>query len=164
MDEYRLNTSGRDVANMLQQIRMLAVHDNQPYYAQVAAGSNSLASAQSAIELAGGPVPASHPTAVTSGSVAFQGAGLPDHTQLDKFVGATPPIPAAQINSVIAFNARGIPCGPGTLPTNSFNCSPGTIGFEWFMQSTASNRWEAVTVTPAGRIKSWRQTSSGNWQ
>ena len=162
MDEYRLKATGRDVANMLQQTRMLAVQSNQPFYAQVIGGNNTLAWAQSATQLAGGPVPPSNPTVATAGPVAFQGAGLPNHTQLDNFVGGTPP--ATQINGVIGFSARGIPCGQGTLPANTFNCSPNTIGFEWFMQSAASNGWEAVTVTPAGRVRSWRQASSGNWQ
>jgi len=162
MDEYRLKASGRDVANMLQQTRMLAVQSNQPYYVQVNGGNNTQASAQSAIQLAGGPAPPSNPTVFTAASVPFQGAGLPNHVQLDNFVGGTPP--PAQINGVIGFSARGIPCGQGVVPGNAFNCSPNTTGFEWFMQSTASNTWEAVTVTPAGRIRSWRETSNGNWQ
>ena len=163
-DSYQLNVSGRDVSAMLLQTRAIAVHANQPYYAQITAVPGSLASAQSASQLSGGaaPVPDPNPAVSTEGLVTFQTGGLPDHTQLDTFVGGTPA--AAQINGVVAFNARGIPCGPGTLPTNFFSCPASAIGFEWFMQSSVSNQWEAVTVTPAGRVRSWRQGSSGTWQ
>ncbi len=164
MDNYRLTTSGRDLANMLQQTRMLAVQNNQPYYPQVSGGK--LASSQSATQLAGGPAPASNPTVVTSGSVTFQATGPGTTTTLDNFVGGGTPVIGSAIGAAsviqVGFNARGIPCQQNG--GNPFSCTPLASGVEWFMQSSASKGWEAVTVTPAGRIKSWRGTSSGMWK
>jgi hypothetical protein len=91
---------------------------------------------------------AGEPDVQLSPAVTFQ-ATPPDHAQLDAYLNVTTP----QVGNVsIGFNARGLPCTEsGGNPTV---CGSGAVGFEWFMQSAGG--WEAVTVTPSGRIKSWR--------
>jgi len=77
-------------------------------------------------------------------------------TVLPGVVGAAP-----QVGGVIGFNARGMPCVQTVGP---WVCPPPGTGFEWFMQSGSTGAWEAITVTPAGRIRSWRMTSATSWQ
>jgi Tfp pilus assembly protein FimT len=154
-DTYRLNSSGNAVASVLQQARMAAVKENQPYYVQFTPGPAPNAITASPLETRA--YKSSDPTAMTAGNVVFPAGALPaDHVQLDNYLGGGP-----LINVPIGLNARGFPCT--SLGGPSFVCQ-GPSAFEWFMQSNAGGDWEAVTVTSAGRIRAWRQTSPGTWQ
>jgi prepilin-type N-terminal cleavage/methylation domain-containing protein len=160
VDTYRLDSSGRVVASKLQDAKMAAVKTNQPYYANVnvAVNPNIVFAAPTAIRAYN---PTIDPTATTSGSVVFQAPGGLDHTQLDTRVLGGAPGPF-QINATIGFNARGLPCIAGA---SLFVCNPvGPGGFVWFMQSNTTQGWVAVTVSPTGQIRSWRQVANGNWQ
>ena len=58
--------------------------------------------------------------------------------------------------------------GPEGLPCHSFggtcNTGGGIAAYETFFQSTTSQEWVAVTITPAGRIKTWYyNTTSSTW-
>jgi Tfp pilus assembly protein PilE len=170
MASYQLDTGGRVVASMLQSGKMAAVTANQPYYAQYNVPSPQLASAS--------PPPAvrayvtADPTAAISSSVGFQAAAnLPVHLQLDAYLGGGNAANVSiQLGTPIGFNARGMPCiDPAGLFT--FGCvqlDPAAgnkpVAFEWFMQHNATQGWEAVTVSPAGQIRSWRMSSAGTWQ
>ncbi len=61
--------------------------------------------------------------------------------------------------TIIRFNARGLPC---VYPTGSLICenNDGTnqVGFVVYFQNTGVfgvTNWGAITITPAGRIRSW---------
>ena len=56
------------------------------------------------------------------------------------------------------FGPRGLPCTPtapsgGTCPYLNSNGIP--TSYITFLQNAQSQKWEAVTVTPAGRIAIW---------
>jgi prepilin-type N-terminal cleavage/methylation domain-containing protein len=153
---YQLDSSVHSVASMLQQTRMAAVRTNTPYYAQYnpTAALNNEAVALPATR----PNPANYdgsqdPTAAIAGNVIFQPlAQAPNHAQLDAYLGIAP-----DAGALIGFNARGIPCT--SAAGNPFLCDTAAPhGFEWFMQSNVGGGWAAITVTPAGRIRSWRLT------
>ena len=150
---YKLDAAGHSVASLLQQARMQAVKTNQPAYTQF--NANGLVFVTSDPNLA---YVAGNPDVALPGGVAFQ-AGPPDTSQLDAYVGGTAQIPAS-----IAFNARGLPCIPNPNPAV---CPSTTTGFEWFIQGQRGG-WEAITVTPSGRVKSWRLSSisggKASWQ
>jgi hypothetical protein len=59
-------------------------------------------------------------------------------------------------NSAISFNSRGIPC---LWDTSTGLCgNSGSQAFVWyyvFQPPFGSNRWAALSVSPAGRIKNW---------
>lgn len=154
-DTYRLNSSGNAVASVLQQARIAAVRENQPYYVQFTPGPAPNLITAAPLETRA--YVSSDPTATTAGNVVFPQGPLPGHSQLDLYLGGAP---APQIGGQIGFNARGFPCISPAAP--SFVCQ-GPSTFEWFMQSNAGG-WEAITVTSAGRVRSWRQTSAGRWQ
>jgi prepilin-type N-terminal cleavage/methylation domain-containing protein len=174
---YQLDASGHAVASLLQNARQTAVKTNQPYYAQYNGAGSTLAFAVPAIRSDNPPDGANYssvtdPTVTTVGNVAFQqvgqaGSGPPNHAQLDSYLGGA----AVQIETsgVIGFNARGLPCmasnGSQWICAQTDPVAGGTPAFEWFMRDSRTKGWEAVTVSPAGRIKTWRLTSStGSWQ
>jgi prepilin-type N-terminal cleavage/methylation domain-containing protein len=142
---YQLDAAGHSVASLLQQARMQAVKTNLPAYANftnAASGNIAFVSTDNSTTYAVG-----EPDIQLSPAVSFQTAP-PDHGQLDAYVNNAAPV----VGLSIGFNARGLPCAEsGGNPTV---CPATTTGFEWFMQSAGG--WEALTVTPSGRIKSWR--------
>ena len=155
VDSYRLNASARDVASLLQQARMAAVQANQPYYVTIDAVNNKVVAVPAS--RFGPPLAplASDPTTMLAGSVAFN-AAPPSTATLDAAVVAGP-----TVNGLIGFNGRGMPCVQTVSP---WVCSAAVpTAFEWFMQSNVTQGWVAVTVTPSGRIKSWRLNSSSTW-
>jgi prepilin-type N-terminal cleavage/methylation domain-containing protein len=142
---YQLDAAGHSVASLLQQARIQAVKTNLPAYVNYTnASAGNMAFVTN--DPANTTYAAGNPDVQLSPAVTFQNTP-PDHAQLDAYINATPQGATASIG----FNARGLPCTEsGGNPTV---CSA-PAGFEWFMQSAGG--WEAVTVTPSGRIKSWR--------
>jgi prepilin-type N-terminal cleavage/methylation domain-containing protein len=144
---YKLDAAGHSVASLLQQARMQAVKTNQPAYAISTPGSST---AFINTDL-GNSYTSGEPDVAFNG-IFFQAPAASLHQQLDAYVGATAGSPA-QVGGDIGFNARGLPCVPNAATPAV--CLSSTSGFEWFIQDSRGG-WEAITVTPAGRIKSWR--------
>ena len=168
---YRLDTSSHDVASMLQQARLAAVRTNQPYYVQynVAGLAPGIVVAVPASRNFAQYNPQIDPTVALSTNINFQAVpaagGPPNHAQLETALGVA--AGAAQSGGVIGFNARGIPCVANA--GNQWLCGApaagGAAAFEWFVQDAITGGWAAVTVSPSGRIKSWRLSSAnGTWQ
>ena len=145
---YRLDAGGHSTASLIQQARLMAVKTNQVYYV-----NTDIASTPDYVYMRTdtGARQKGDPSVSISNDLTFQTTSLPDHQQLDDYVqGTTSVLQAA--GTTIGFTARGLPC---IASTTTPPCQQG-VGFEWFIQSNANNGWEAITVTPAGRIKSWR--------
>jgi prepilin-type N-terminal cleavage/methylation domain-containing protein len=158
VNNYKLDAAGHSVASLLQQARTQAVQTNLPAYVNYSNGSVNMAFVVT--DPSSTTYTSGNPDVALPSTVSFQPAsGSSFHSQLDTYLGGGTP----QLGGTIGFNARGLPCIAGANPTV---CTTATAGFEWFMQSNAG--WEAVTVTPAGRIKSWRLVSQSGgtytWQ
>jgi prepilin-type N-terminal cleavage/methylation domain-containing protein len=158
---YKLDAAGHSLASLLQQARMQAVKLNQPQYAQYDpnTGVAFVNDGSTAAYTAG------NPDVGLTGGLSFQNTAqttAPDHTQLDTYVGYTAGNTLPVIGGNIGFNARGLPCSANGNPAI---CPSATGGYEWFVQN-GNRGWEAVTVTPAGRIKSWHTSNptGGSWQ
>jgi prepilin-type N-terminal cleavage/methylation domain-containing protein len=156
---YKLDASGHAVASLLQQARLQAVKTNLPAYTQydttqtpnmVYVNSDSTQAF----------VVGTNPDVQLGSGITFQTAGV-DHSQIDAYLGAGVTVEPTKNNiRVIGFNARGLPCIPtGNAQVCSTNDGGSVPAFLWLMQGNAG--WEAVSVTPAGRVKSWRLTNAG---
>lgn len=167
ISSYQLDASGHAVASMLQQVRTAAVRNDTPYYTQYdGVAGQGIAFAVPAVRYADtfNYQASIDPTVAVATNVVFLGAaGLPPaHTQLETAMG----MPAGSVapGGVIAFNARGLPCSM-VLTGNKWRCiNAATTGFIWFLQNNMSQQWAAITVSPAGRIRTWRMSSNGVWQ
>ena len=159
IENYRLDASGHSVASLIQQTRILAAKTNTPYYAQynTAVTPNMIYANTDQSAFAIG-----NPDVYLSTNVSFQSSGLPDHSQLDALMsngnaGAVGTFPTTSAPAPpIGFNARGLPCTQGASVSICTQSSSAAQYFEWFMQDSATGGWEAVTVTPAGRVKAYR--------
>lgn len=158
---YKLDASGHAVASLVQQTRLQAVKSNLPAYVQYDTTQNPNVAYVNGDSTQGYVL--GNPDVALGSNVSFQNAGLPDHSQLDTYLGGAGVAIEPMTNNIrsIAFNPRGLPCVPTGNPQV---CSPTDGGappaFLWLMQNTANGGWEAITVTPAGRVKSWRLVNS----
>jgi prepilin-type N-terminal cleavage/methylation domain-containing protein len=151
---YRLSAAGHSVAGLMQQARIQAVKTNQPAYITV-----DVTQGPDAAYIASDPAAArttANPQVVVPSNIQFQNGGLPDHSQLDNYLGA--PGAAIEVATAVGFSPRGLPCLQSGAACLQQDPAKGGAppAFEWFMQSTVNQGWEAVTVTPSGRIKTWR--------
>jgi prepilin-type N-terminal cleavage/methylation domain-containing protein len=160
---YKIDASGHAAASLLAQARLQAVHNNSPAYTQFSAADLTLAFVNNDPTQG---FTAGNPDVALSGGVQFQTAGMPDHQQLDNYLGTNGGGgPSLKIGTPIGFNARGLPCvqnGPPAVCLQDDGTGAVPV-FEWFM-ADADGSWAAVTVTAAGRIKAWRYTGQGTWQ
>jgi prepilin-type N-terminal cleavage/methylation domain-containing protein len=167
ISSYQLDASGHAVASMLQQVRSAAVQNNTPYYTQYdGAAGPGIAFAVPAVRYADtfAYQASIDPTVAVASNVVFlPAAGTPPtYTGLETAMGMA--AGTAQINGVIAFNARGLPCSLAATG-NKWRClNTANSGFVWFLQNNLTQQWAAITVSPAGRMKTWRMTSPGVWQ
>jgi len=156
---YKLSTSGHAIAGLVQQTRLEAVRRNQPAYAQIDSTSpapnlvyvNSDKSAYT-------PGTPGVPVVTTNGGVTLQTAfpaGLVD--QLNAYLGTGVGVVVEAPGTPIGFNPRGLPCiGLNANPSVCVQLDGAKVpAFLWVM-TTGQGDWEAVTVTAAGKTKSWQ--------
>jgi prepilin-type N-terminal cleavage/methylation domain-containing protein len=156
----RLSSSGASYADLLQQARVRAVRDDRYYtvIATAAVGSNP---ATAFIDIAGtGAYAQGDPLMVFAQGVTPRPfASGPSLSNLESQFLPPGAASIASVNTTAAgptFGPRGLPCSPVTnagyttcpfiTPTSYIN----------YMQETQGGIWEAVTVTPAGRIREWK--------
>jgi prepilin-type N-terminal cleavage/methylation domain-containing protein len=67
------------------------------------------------------------------------------------------------LNTAPTWGPDGLPCAPVTSTGGTglvCNSAGGPIAYVAFFQSATNNEWDAVTVSPAGRIKTWYYTGA----
>jgi prepilin-type N-terminal cleavage/methylation domain-containing protein len=156
---YRLDAAGHAVASLLQQARIQAVKSNTPYYAQfnTATTPNMVYANASTGAFTSG----TDSDVTIANDISFLDPGTIDHKQLDDTLSSGNSSAISNIGGLIGFNARGLPCTEqSSTPAICIQSGNAANYFEWFMQSKSNGGWEAVTVTPAGRIKAWRLVST----
>jgi hypothetical protein len=100
------------------------------------------------------------PTEVTQQAVA----SAPNTNNLkSQLLPATTPVTPTDTSATPAtFGPRGLPCTPVNVAGGTV-CdvvAGGATAFWTFFQDSVSTNWQAVTVTPAGRIQKWYYTGS----
>jgi prepilin-type N-terminal cleavage/methylation domain-containing protein len=180
MHTYRLQGATRSLASLLQQSRLLAIKDNHFYavYVITQADGSALAfidvypkrvngvSGMHNGAMGTGPNGETDPQFVIPAEVVQETSGAAPNTSALKnafLVGAsgTTVSDSSSVGSVTAtpfyFGSDGLPCTPtGVTGGTLCRTSSGAPGANWiFFQSSMTQNWQAVTVTPAGRIRTW---------
>jgi len=111
------------------------------------------------------PGPPSDPMVTLSNEVVLQPAGsAPGTTALYTAFCASCAY-SIILNSPPTWGPDGLPCAPTTSAGGGgtvCNSAGGPIAYVIFFQSNTNQEWDAVTISPAGRIKTWYY-SSGTW-
>jgi prepilin-type N-terminal cleavage/methylation domain-containing protein len=179
----RIRGAAVEYANLLQTTHTRAINDDRFYavYVQPPVGGNTPVAYADLYPLALngrsglGPPPTGHynpgppadPMTTLSSDVLLQPVGsAPDVNSLNAAfcVSCTP---ALILNSAPTWGPDGMPClskasldGTGTV----CNSSGGPVAYVTYFQSTVSQQWSAVTVSPAGRVKAWHhEANGGGW-
>ena len=162
-----------DYAGLLEQARILAIRNNQFYSTYILAPAGSAPVGYVYVDLPQGTPPAKNsgasvqtgdPVITIAADVVQQPVGSAPNTanlqsQLYPSTTVVPPIDASV--TAPTFGPRGLPCTLITLSGSSIcDNSGGPTAYWTFLQNTKTSAWQAVTITPAGRIKKWYYNGS----
>lgn len=164
----RLSESGMNYANLLQNARVRAVQDDR-FYAVLTTAGGTGTPPTAFVDLQGTGVYATgdprmvFPEGVTPMAFAqgpalanLESQFLPPGANSLATINTTQPGPT--------FGPRGLPCSPVVGAVGSTTCPSTTpTSYISFFQNTENTQWEAVTVTPAGRIRQWSYEGGGTW-
>ena len=164
VNQIHLSSSATDYANLLQRARMRAVQDDTYYQIRTQT-------------LSGDPIAyvdinknasydTGEPMMVFASGVTYkaQSAGPALPNLKAQFLPSGPVAQGSLESSAIPiFGPRGLPCAVSGSACPYLNAgSP--VSYLLFIQNTQNNRWEAVTLNPAARIREWAyDTKSSTW-
>ncbi|HET6145753.1 MAG TPA: prepilin-type N-terminal cleavage/methylation domain-containing protein [Candidatus Acidoferrales bacterium] len=171
-----LRGAASDYAGLLEVARSYAVRDNRYYSTYILAAATGSPIAMAYVDMlpkvltgasgnGGTGVTAGDPvTTIESDIVVIAAASAPSTSNLQSQLlpSTTPVTPTDTSATAMTFGPRGLPCTPNSNMTGGSVCNSagGPTAFWTFLKNTNSNTWEAVTVTPAGRIEKWMYTGS----
>ena len=172
-----LRGAASDMAGLYEQARINAIRDNRYYATYVLAASGSRPQLAYVDMLPKGTTGASgnggtsvvtgDPEVTLTSEVVQQAvASAPNTNNLKSQLlpSTTPVTPIDTKVTPATFGPRGLPCTPLALAGGSVCDSAGGPTAYWtFLKNTNSGGWQAVTITPAGRIGKWFYTGSV-WQ
>lgn len=175
----KLRGAGSDFSSISQSGRIRAVQDNRFYSIYIWSGSPQQAFVDIYPQHANGtsgnggtPIDPSDPAMVIPSEVAVIAAGnAPDTTNLKGLflpAGSSLPVNDGGTSSTpITFGPRGLPCTQQTASDGSASgtvcdSAGGATAFWVFFENNMTQAWEAVTVSPSGRIQKWEH-STGGW-
>jgi prepilin-type N-terminal cleavage/methylation domain-containing protein len=176
MRQARIRGAASDYAGLLELARMYAIRDNRYYSTYIIAGSGNSQMSQAYVDMlpkktgqasGNGGTGVQAATSTSPGDpevtlpieVAQQAASSAPNTsnlQTQLLPSTTTVTPTDTSVTAPIFSPRGLPCTPVTLSSLSIcDSSGGPTAYWTFFQDSKSGTWQAVTITPAGRIKKW---------
>jgi prepilin-type N-terminal cleavage/methylation domain-containing protein len=164
-----------DFAGLIQTARIYAIRDNRFYSTYILAPNNSRgqeayvdmlpkgttgASGNGGTAFVSGDPVAAMPTEVTPQAVGA--APATSNLQAQLLPSNTPVNPTDATVTPITFSPRGLPCLVTQVTGGSVcNALGGPAAYWMFFQDSYTKNWEAVTITPAGRVQRWYYTGTG---
>jgi prepilin-type N-terminal cleavage/methylation domain-containing protein len=171
----KLRGAASNFSGLLQSGRIRAVQDNRFYSTYILNGPPT----QAYVDIypqkydgtsgnGGTSVGSGDPAFVFSTEITPVAAGsAPDTTNLKGLflpAGSLLPVHDGSTNaSPVTFSPRGLPCTTQSATGGTVCDSAGGATAFWvFFENNVSQEWEAVTVSPSGRIQKWRH-GTGGW-
>jgi len=170
-----LRGAASDYAGLLEQARIYSIRDNRYYstYILAPAGNNPVAQAYvdmlpkvptGASGNGGTSVAVGDPTITIESDVVLESVGAAPNTSnlVSQLLPAiTPVTPTDGSVTAPTFGPRGLPCTPISMTGGSVcDSSGGPTAYWTFLENSKLSSWQAVTITPAGRIQKWYYTGS----
>jgi prepilin-type N-terminal cleavage/methylation domain-containing protein len=165
VNQIHLSSSATDYANLLQSARMRAVQSDTFYYIRTGtSGGDPIAY----VDLNGNSsYDTGEPMMVFAPGVTYkaQSAGPALSNLKSQFLpsGSTAQN-SLQTTTAPVFGPRGLPCVVSGSACPYLDASGKPFSYLLFIQNTQNNRWEAVTLNPAARVREWAyDTKSSTW-
>lgn len=179
MHTARLRGAGSDLSGLLQVARIRAVQDDR-YYSVYLLNANGLQqefvdifpqNVNGASGTGGTSLKTGDPSIVIAPEISRQPqASAPNTANLAQQLLPTNPnnlVPtdASVGTTPFTFGPEGLPCIPVQLSGGTVcNSRGGAVAYWTFLQNNVTGDWEALTITPAGRIQQWfYSASAGTW-
>lgn len=169
IDRARLNSAAQQVASIYEQARIRATQDDNYYVVPIS--GPGIQPAQICIDLDGNSAcSGTEPQVQLPAQISLSNAGIPLplnaatvgftlaplQTEKSLNYGQQGPEPG------LAWNSRGIPCQRASATSP---CS-GPVAWVQYLQlrrSAGDILYAAVTVSPAGNVRTWHYADGGNW-
>ncbi len=174
-----LRGAASDYAGLLEVARSYAIRDNRYYSTYILSAGTGSPAAMAYVDMlpkvltgasgnGGTSVATGDPVVTIESDVILEAvSSAPNTTNLQNQLlpSTTPVTPTDASVTAPAFGPRGLPCTPNSNITGGTICdsSGGPTAYWTFLKNTQAGTWEAVTVTPAGRIQKWIYAGSA-WQ
>lgn len=162
----RLEGACSDFSGLLQQARIRAVQDDN-YYTTYIYKSGTTREAYVDLKKNGGTGPDTLDPLI---QMAYEvtpvaASSAPDTSSLKALFlpsGSTLVVSDAEsATTPVIFSSRGLPCTSESVTGGSIcNSAGGATAFWLFFQDNVTLMWEAVTISPAGRIQRWRHAGT----
>jgi len=174
----RLRGAANDYAGLLEQARIYAIRDNRYYSTYILAAPSGAQVGQAYVDMlpkrltgasgnGGTSVVTGNPgdpeVTIPSEIVQQPVGSAPNTSNLEsQLLPATTPVTPTDTSVTAAtFSPRGLPCAPLAVTGGSVcDSSGGPVAFWTFLQNSKESSWQAVTITPAGRIEKWNYNGS----
>ncbi len=171
----KLRSAGTDFSGLLQQARMRAVQDDRFYSAWPFVAGNV---SEEFVDIYpqgvngasgngnGTPDPKDPVIAVSTEIIQQPQGAAPSTANLSQqLLGTNPsgltPQDGSSATTRVTFGPEGLPCKPKAANGGTVcDTTGGPIAYWVFFQNNVTQDWEAVTVTPAGRIQRWYYTGT----
>lgn len=175
----RLRGAGNDLSGLVQVARIRAVQDDR-YYSVYPINNNGVQqqfvdiypqNINGASGTGGTALISGDPSIVIPPEISVQPqASAPNISNLAQQLLPTNPnnlLPsdASVAATPITFGPEGLPCKPVSVNGAGTVCNSrgGAVAYWTFLQDSQTQAWQALTVTPSGRIQRW-YFDSGNWK
>ena len=179
---FRLHNASTEFTSIVQQARMRSVKDSS-FYKVLYINSTPITEAyvdikgNGSLDTACTGTTDCDPVVSWNPEVTLQSKGTADSSGVDTaglqtkvLVGSTSTgvtfLDGYDTSHPIIFSPMGIPCVANTAGTVCNTSSTaaaeggGVVAYWMFLENTTSQKWEAVTVTPAGKIQKWGYSGS----
>ena len=175
MRQAHLRGAATDYAGLLELGRIYAIRDNRYYSVYLLAAASGAQTAQAYLDMlpksmtgasgnGGASVATGDPQITLPAEVVQESVGsAPNTSNLEsQLLPATTPVTPTDTSVTAAtFGPRGLPCAPINVTGGTVcDSSGGPTAFWTFLENINSSSWQAVTITPAGRIQKWYYTGS----
>jgi prepilin-type N-terminal cleavage/methylation domain-containing protein len=163
VNQIHLSSSATDYANLLQRARMRAVQDDTYYQIQTTTLSGDPIAYVDINK--NGSYDNGEPMMVFASGVTYkaQSAGPALSNLKSQFLPSTAQT-TLQPTMIPIFGPRGLPCLVSGSACPYLDASGNPVSYLLFIQNTQNNRWEAVTLNPAARIREWAyDTTTSTW-
>lgn len=165
----RLRGSATDFDGLVQQARIRSVQDDRSYSMYINAVAGATPSTAYVDLKQTGAIAAGDPEMVLPTEITlFAASGAPATANLKtQLLPAGTPVAVGPYDAALAsgtpitFSPRGLPCLP-TAGVCSGAVALGPTAYWAFFENTTTTDWEAVTVSPAGRIQRWSYSASAS--
>ncbi|PYX07231.1 MAG: hypothetical protein DMG88_15430 [Acidobacteria bacterium] len=165
VNQIHLSSSATDYANLLQLARMRAVQDDTYYQVQTTTLSGDPIAYVDINN--NGSYDTGEPMMVFASGVIYraQSAGPALSNLKTQFLPSGPVAQGSlQPTAIPIFGSRGLPCVVSGSACPYLDALGRPFSYLLFIQNTQNNRWEAVTLNPAARIREWAyDTNSSTW-